>query len=117
VAWTNDPASPLLLLAPALAFFLLCLANLTAIEKWEWEELRSGAEPAHPSTRALMQGARVWMPLLAAACLLSHDRWYLAIGLSAALTSALLFAGTRLPIELRRVLVDAVLLSPLLFLV
>lgn len=117
VAWTNDPVSPLTLLAPAAAFFLLCLANLAAIEKWEWAELRLGAEPPHVTTRALVRTARVWVPLLAVATLFrSSNPWYLAIGSSATLTGVLLFVGGRLRIEARRVLVDAVLLTPLLFL-
>lgn len=117
VAWTNDPVSPLTLLAPAAAFFLLCLANLAAIEKWEWAELRLGAEPPHVTTRALVRNARVWIPLVALAALLrGSNPWYLAIGISAALTGVLLYAGERLRIEVRRVLVDAVLLTPLLFL-
>ena len=117
VAWTNDPASPLVLLAPAAAFFLLCLANLTAIEKWEWEELRAGAETPHVTTRAMVRGARVWVPLLAAVLLLGFpDPWYLAAGLSAATMAALLYVGRGISTEARRVLVDAALLTPLLFL-
>jgi hypothetical protein len=117
VAWTNDPASPLTLLTPAAAFFVLCLANLAAIEKWESEELRHGAEPAHPATRALVRTLGCWLPLFAAAALLrARDPWYLAIGLAAAAIAALLFAGRRLAPEARRVLVDAALLTPLVFL-
>ena len=117
VAWTNDPASPLTLLAPAAAFFLLCLANLVAIEKWEWEELRHGAEPPHPSTRALVRGLRIWVPAFAAAALLrGRDPWYLAIGASAGIMAGLVWAGPHVKPEARRVLVDAALLTPLFFL-
>ena len=117
VAWTNDPVSPLTLLAPAAAFFLLCLANLSAIEKWEWAELRLGGEPPHVTTRAMVRTARVWVPLLAVTALSrGRDPWYLAVGISAAFTAALLYSGGRLRIEARRALVDAVLLTPLLFL-
>jgi len=117
VAWTNDPVSPWTLLAPATAFFLLCLANLAAIEKWEWEELRRGAEPPHATTRAMVRAVRVWVPLLAVAALCrAGDPWYRAIGLSAAGIAALLYAGRRIAPETRRVLVDTALLSPLLFL-
>ena len=117
VAWTNDPASPWLLLVPAAAFFLLCLANLAAIEKWEWEELRHGAEPPHATTRAMVRTARVWVPLLAVAALYrGADPWYRAIAISAAAIAVLLYAGRRIAPETRRVLVDAALLTPLLFL-
>ena len=117
VAWTNDPASPLVLLAPAAAFFLLCLANLVAIEQWEWEELRAGAEAPHVTTRAMVHGVRVWVPILALALLLgTPDPWYVAAGLSAAGISTLLYVGRGISIEARRVLVDAALLTPLLFL-
>ena len=103
-------------MCPAAAFFLLCLANLAAIEKWEWAELRLGAEPPHVTTRAMVRTARIWVPLFAVAALLrGRDPWYLAIGISAALTGVLLFVGGRLRIEARRVLVDAVLLTPLSF--
>jgi len=113
VAWTNDPVSPATLLAPATAFFLLCLANLTAIEAWEWRELRDGAGPPHGTTQALVRYIRIWVPVFAAAALLTTGPWYRAIGLSAASMSALIYAGRRLPIELRRVLVDGVMLTPL----
>ena len=117
VAWTNDPASPIVLLAPAVAFFLLCLANLAAIEKWEWEELRAGAETPHVTTRVLVRGIRIWVPLLALAFFLrASDPWYLAAGLSAAAVATLLYVGRGISTEARRVLVDAALLTPLLFL-
>jgi hypothetical protein len=117
VAWTNDPASPITLLAPAAAFLLLCLANLTSIEKWEGEELRPGSAPPHVTTRALVRAARVWVPLLAAASLVrARDPWYLAIGISAAAIAGLLYAGRRIPVEARRVLVDAAMLAPVFFL-
>jgi hypothetical protein len=117
VAWTNDPASPVTLLAPAAAFLLLCLANLASIEKWEGEELRPGAPPPHVTTRLLLRAAPVWIPLLAAASLLqARDPWYLAIGIGAAAITGLFYAGRRIPAEARRVLVDAALLAPIFFL-
>jgi hypothetical protein len=116
VAWTNDPVSPIALLRPALAFFLLCLANLTAIEVWEWRELRTAGERPHPVTALLVRGIYVWPPLLALVAFLAGHPWYYAIAISAAAISALIWIGRRLPIELRRVLVDLALLSPLLFL-
>ena len=116
VAWTNDPASPLALLLPAVAFFVLCLANLAAIERWEAAELRRTAPPAHPAARALARAALVWIPLFAAAALAgARDPWYAAVALSAAAIAGLLCLGGRLPLDARRVLVDAALLTPLLF--
>ena len=115
VAWTNDPVSPLMLLAPASAFFLLCLANLTAIEAWEWTELRNGAEPPHGTTRALVRTVRIWVPAITVlTALRAADPWYLAIAFSAGAITLLLFIGRRASIELRRVLVDAAMLTPLL---
>ena len=103
VAWTN-PVFRVTLLAPAAAFFLLCLANLAAIEKWEWTELRAGAEPPHLTTRAIVRTARIRVPRLAPAEIWrGSDPW---------------LSGDRdqRRIETRRVLVGAVLLTPLLFL-
>jgi len=117
VAWTNDSASPVTLLAPAAAFLLLCLANLTGIETWEGEELRAGSAPPHVTTRALVRAARVWVPLLAAASLVkARDPWYLAITISAAAITGLLYAGRRISAEASRVLVDAAMLAPVFFL-
>jgi hypothetical protein len=116
VAWTNDPASPIALLWPAAAFFALCLANLIAIESWEWRELRAEREPAHPLTRALARSIHVWAIALAVLALVfGHSPWYRAIALSAAAISGLVLVGRALPLELRRVLVDVALLTPLLW--
>jgi len=120
VAWTNDRSSPIALLWPAAAFFALCTANLVAIEAWEWRELRDGRDPPQALTRVLVRGLRVWVPLLAvasaAAAAGGRGRWYAAIAISAAGVGALVFAGRRTSIEVRRVLVDAVLLSPAIWL-
>jgi len=103
---------------PAIAFFLLCFANLVAIETWEWRELRGGAPPRpHPLTAAAGRFLLVWAPLLALACLLPADApFYRAVALSIVATALLFARGSRMSIEARRALVDGVLLSPLLFL-
>jgi hypothetical protein len=117
VAWTNDADSPVTLLAPAAAFFLLSLANLAAIERWEAAELRRDSPLPHISTRLLARSAPVWVSILAALALLkSGDPWYLAVGISATGIVLLLFIDRRIRIEARRALVDAALLTPLLFL-
>jgi hypothetical protein len=111
----------------ALAFFILCLANIVAIEAWEWRELPStparplarpaGRHMAHPCTRWLARNYLYWVPLAVIACVfLGHNQWYASIAVSAAACALLFWLGRRLSLEARRALVDGVLLSPLLFL-
>jgi len=117
VAWTWDAAEGRPLLLPAAAFFLLCLANLVAIETWEWRELRVEAS-GRPQPLVLGLGAHLplWTAALGAACLLfGSSPWFGAVGAAAALTAALTLVGRRLPLTVRRVLIDAVLLTPLFF--
>jgi hypothetical protein len=102
-AWTGATDPVELLWAPAISFFLLCLANLVLIDGWE------GA--------AVGRGYPVCASVLAVACLYgSGHAWYRAIGLSAAALLTLFFAGPRLSRDLRRVLADVALLAPLFFL-
>jgi hypothetical protein len=116
-AWSTTPCPSLAW--PAVAFFLLCLANIVAIEVWEWRELPGGASPApHPCTRCLARTYLVWVPAAVIVCaLLGHNQWYASIALSAAACAALVWLGRRLSLEARRALVDGVLLSPILFLI
>ncbi|MGB6941198.1 MAG: hypothetical protein WBE37_02225 [Bryobacteraceae bacterium] len=116
-AWSTIPC--LSLAWPAVAFFLLCLANIVAIEVWEWGELPGGAAPApHPCTRCLARTYLVWVPAGVIVCaLLGRNEWYASIALSAAACAALVWLGRRLSLEARRALVDGVLLSPILFLI
>jgi hypothetical protein len=119
VAFTNAQAPLGLLWHPALTFFLLCLANLVAIDSWEWRELR-GARP-NDASRFVMWLAR-WFPAwtlgLAASTLLAsaNSAWYRAVLLSLIATLCLFASGRRLSLEVRRNLVDAALLTPLFFL-
>ena len=115
-AWSTIPC--LSLAWPAIAFFLLCLANIVAIEAWEWGELPGGESPApHPCTRCLARTYLVWVPAAVIVCaLLGHNAWYACIALSAAACAALVWLGRPLSLEARRALVDGVLLSPILFL-
>jgi hypothetical protein len=119
VAFTNSPAPLVTLWHPALTFFLLCLANLVAIDHWEWRELR-GARP-HEAGRLIVLLARwfpIWTLALAASSLAAfpHSPWYRAIALSLVAIMCLFASGRRLTLEVRRIVVDAALLTPLLFL-
>jgi hypothetical protein len=116
-AWTALPC-PSLAWA-ALAFFVLCLANIIAIEVWEWRELPTPVpHPApHPFTRWLARTYLYWVPVVGMVCaLVGRNGWYLSIALSIVACAVLFWLGRRVSLEARRALVDGVLLSPLLFL-
>jgi hypothetical protein len=113
-AWARLPC-PSLAWA-ALAFFVLCLANMIAIEAWEWREGSNGWPP-HASTRWLAKTYLWWVPAVVFLCVIAgRNPWYLSIAASASACAALFWLGRRLPLEARRALVDGALLSPLLFL-
>lgn len=117
VAWTWHTGGGQSLVLPASAFFLLCLANLVAIENWEWRELRR-EKTGRPHGLVLGMGAglAVWTAALAVACaVFGGSPWYRAVAASSALLTALVAAGRRLPLTARRVLADAVLLAPVFF--
>jgi hypothetical protein len=116
-AWAALPC-PRLAWAAA-AFFTLCLANIIAIEAWEWRELPKESPGApHRYTRWLARTYLFWVPAVGILCaLLGRNDWYVSIALSTAACALLFWIGKRLPLEARRALVDGVLLSPLLFLV
>jgi hypothetical protein len=118
VAWTAAPNAAGTLLLPALSFFLLCLANLVTIEMWEWRELR-GENSGRPHRTAIWLGRScvVWVSALAiASFVFGKSPWWDAVALSAAAESLMCAIGTRLSLEVRRMLVDAILLSPIFFL-
>jgi len=81
----------------AAAFFVLCLGNLLMVGNWGHSR-----EPAR---------GWIWMTGLSICCL----RWWWPVSVSAAGLAVLSFAGRRIEANLRCVLADAVLLSPLLF--
>jgi hypothetical protein len=96
-----------------MAFFMLCLANMVAIEAWEWREPNP---PLHPLTRWLARNYLLWVPLAVIVCaLLGRNEWYASIAVSTAACAVLFWFGRRLPLEARRVLVDGVLLTPIVF--
>jgi hypothetical protein len=112
-AWATLPC--LGLAWAALAFFILCLANIVAIEAWEWHELPSAVP--HPCTQWLGRNYLYWVPVAVILCaMVGGNEWYASIALSAGACALLFWLGRRLSLEARRALVDGVLLSPLLFL-
>ncbi len=115
--WANS-ARPTHLIAPALAFAVLCLQNLVTIEMWEWRELRSGcASPPHPWTKWLGATYYYWAVALTIACLvLGGTRWYGVIAAAAILTAVLDVFRRRIPLNARRATIDLIMLAPLLFL-
>lgn len=115
-AWTTIPCSNLAW--PAVAFFVLCLANMIAIEAWEWHELPNQTLVApHPCTRWLARTYLFWVTLAVIVCVIAgRNEWYTSIAVSAGACALLFSSGRRLSLEARRALVDGVLLSPLLFL-
>lgn len=118
VAWTAAPNPAATLLLPALSFFLLCLANLVTIEMWEWRELRD-EKSGRPHRTAIWLGRSciIWVSALAiASFVFGNSAWWNAIAISAAAESLICAIGTRLSLEVRRMLVDAILLSPIFFL-
>ncbi len=101
VAFTRAP-QPATLLPAALLFFLLCLANLVAIEYWE-----SGGG------LGLGRWFLWWVPWIAvAAILLFPGPWGWAISWAATGLCLVYALAGRLSEPARRVLVDAVLLAP-----
>jgi hypothetical protein len=115
MAWIT-PRCPGLAWA-ALAFFILCLANMIAIEAWELRETSHRALALHPCTHWLVNTHLFWVPLAVMVCAIAgRNEWYASIALSAGACAVLFWLGRRLSLEARRALVDGVLLSPLLFL-
>jgi hypothetical protein len=120
VACTNSPSPWRALWHPALAFFLLCLANLVAIDRWESCEIRGTRSPGRLSAW-LARSYPIWRSVLVFSCLAAcfrpsaHSAWYFAIALSLIATLCLYGLGRRLPLELRRTVVGAVRLSPWYF--
>lgn len=111
-ALSQDPGK---LLIPWLFFAGLCLGNLVAIEGWEWRVLRAGAPP-QAVTRFLQEWLRIWMPAVGVISLgFAGQPYYQAVAASAAGITAISVYEDRISLDLRRVLVDAALLTPLVF--
>jgi hypothetical protein len=103
VAWTGTSRPAENLGWPAAAFCALCWGNLTLIRHW--------------SQQRNTVGSGIAMLGVAAICILAgHSPWYSAAAVSASAMALLALGGHRFAAPTRRVLADALLLSPLLFL-
>lgn len=103
VAWTNTAQPAQNLGWPAAAFCALCWGNLTLVR--HWSNQRNTRSPG------------IAMLAVAAVCILAgRSPWFSAAAISAGAMSLLALEGHRFPATARRVLADALLLSPLLFL-
>ncbi len=103
IAWTSAGHAMNRLLWPAAGFCALCLGNLQITERWSQHA---------PLTH------REWVyPALLCACLVGgrNSTWFVAIMVSAAALAALARWGRTISGDVRCVLADAVLLTPLLF--
>jgi hypothetical protein len=107
IAWSSAGHPVSQLLWPAAAFCALCLGNLIMIERWSQQELPYARHTTHELACLMLLGA----------CLLSEgsSTWFVAIMMSAAALAALARWGRTISGDVRCVLADAVLLTPLLF--
>ncbi len=105
----TNTETPDRLFFPALSFFSLCLGNLCLIDAWEQVEFHQ------TDRRSLLLLIRAGLFVLAVICFLQQARWFMAISISAALIILLDLFRKKVSYEARRTLVDAFLLTPLLF--
>jgi len=110
VAWTWVGQARPMLVGPAVVFAALCLANLFLIQAWE----QGRGERAQAWGVGTFVFAAVCAGRALAGGLVAASLWYAAVAVGAFGLAALAFAGERLGRDARRVLADAVLLSPLL---
>lgn len=111
VAWTNSPAPLQTLTAPAFAMFLLALANLAGVDTEEADDEEYSA-PVSGHTLAL------WLLGCVVLAMVVWKRgpvFFAPVALSAALLMLLHATRRRLSAEQHHVLLDAALLTPLLF--
>lgn len=108
--FTNTPSIAQLIF-PALSFLALCMGNLFIIEAWEQKEFHRISRFPIPSFPITLGG----LLLLSVICLAQFQPWYGAIGISALLMVLLTGAQQKISYEMRRVLIDAALLTPVLF--
>ena len=117
VAVSNAASPWATLWRPAVTYFLMCMANLVLIEGWEWRELR-GARPddGNRLTMWLARHYSWWTGVSIVWSASASSSWYTAIALSVTALLCLYAMGRRVPLEVRRTLADAMLLTPLWFL-
>jgi hypothetical protein len=119
--WSSNDRNSSSLWAPAILFFLLCWANCSAIETWEWQRnvLSEDSAPSH-STR---WAARYLMVVGVAIACVAVLMGYLALApigfAAAALLSGIALAllarwRSHLPMSALRVSVDLALCTPVL---
>jgi len=102
VAWTRTPRPWQILGVPAVVFCALCLGNLVLLDRWD-----RGVTTAR---------GWIWITALSVLCAwLGHSRWYAAAAASGFGLALLDFRGELFSENARRVLADAVLLTPLLW--
>lgn len=101
-------------------FAALCTLNCTALDCWEWQSCLQVQRTPHAFTRVLCGRFQPLTVVVATASLCLYfdlgQPVFLAAALSASLMFVLGFLHRRFAIETTRVLADAALLTPLLFL-
>jgi hypothetical protein len=114
-AWATPPSFQLGWAAAA--FFVLCLANLIAIETWEKDAWEDPSPSSNRVTRWLASTYLFWVPVAVILCaIFGRNKWYVSVAASAAATAVLFWLDRRISLDARRVLADGVLLTPLVFL-
>lgn len=103
VAWTGTSQPAQSLGWPAAVFCALCWGNLTLIRHWSQQ-------------RNTVASGLAMLGVAALCVLAGHSPWYSAAAVSASAMALLAIEGHRFTAHTRRVLADALLLSPLLFL-
>jgi len=107
IAWTGAGHAVSRLLCPAAAFCALCLGNLLMIERWSTQSLPYRRNTAHELACLTLLSACLYYG--------RSSTWFIAIMISAAALAALARSGRKISGDVRCVLADAVLLTPLLF--
>jgi hypothetical protein len=106
------------LIEPGIMFALLCCVNCALIEIWEWRD--AGHQPGihpHPCTLWLSRSLKPLVAAMTVICCVEIGRsLFAALLLSGLCILVLDSAKGRLRADARRVLADAALLTPLLFL-
>jgi hypothetical protein len=107
-------------LPASLLFSALCTLNVAGVDCWEWQQHQLASRLPHTSTRWIGRRLQPTLALVAALAgafyLVEAGSTMFAILLSSFLLSAVSKLGDAVPAEARRLLADASLLTPLIFL-